>query len=184
MHRSGSGGGDRAGAEIPSGFLECPACYAVFRYEDFSAPQFGLAAAASVSRAHVKLSEVRKARRELFGPHFERASPVATIIKRVRDLRTHKSKWDSDGAYRQTMANRGYIRDLLGVRTSPWSPTSASDVPESIKELDESTQRFVMIAAVLGDIKGQDAEWGEASAIAKHPSTTFLGMQATSPRTR
>ena len=65
------------------------------------------------------------------------------------------------------MANRGYIRDLLGVRTSPWSHTSASDAPEAIQELDESTQRFLMIAAVVGDTKGQDPEWPEVSAIAE-----------------
>ena len=131
---------------IPSGFLECPACCAIFKCADYSAPQFAMAAATSAAVAQVKVSEVRKARRELYGTHFEKASQLATILKRVQDIRTHKAKWDGDGAYRQTMANRGYIRDLLGVRTKPcltsqkWSSSVGLGAPRM------ATLRVVVLA--------------------------------------
>ena len=121
----------------------------------------------SAVAAPITLSEKRQLRREIHGVYFERSSPVATIVKRVRDLRAHKIKWDADPSYRRSMAARGYIRDLLGKRTDAWEPKDAEDVPGKVLELDESTQRFLLIASAIGDTRGVDPEWAEVSAVAE-----------------
>ena len=65
------------------------------------------------------------------------------------------------------MGARGYIRDLLGKRTDPWEPRGADDVPTKVLEIDESTQRFLLISAAIGDTRGVDPEWPEVSAGAE-----------------
>ena len=92
---------------------------------------------------------------------------MGVIFKRCRDLRNHRTKRDTVGAHCQTMAQRGYFRDILGVRTEPWTTKDATNLPAQIKDLDETAQRFVVISSVVGDKKGMDPEWPKFAAVAE-----------------
>jgi hypothetical protein len=143
---------------IPKGFMECPQCRAIFVFHGAKTAQFAGTIAASLPVAR---SQVREARKALYGDYSEGRSEVSSLIHRARDLNRHRHRWDVDEAYRLDKSSQGFIRDLPGPKTTSWTARNKHDSPPSY-DLHEREERIVLASRIMTNMKITNPDYDSA----------------------
>jgi hypothetical protein len=152
---------------IPKGFLECPNCGAICVFHGAKTAQFAGTVAASLP---VVRSQVREARRALYGAHFEKHSTVASLIHRARGLNLHRHKWDTDQTYRLQQSLAGSVRDLPGPRTTSWQAYGKFDKAPAC-EIGEREERIILVSRIFVNVSSKHADYDAAHHLSSLVNT-------------
>jgi hypothetical protein len=114
------------GASVCQGLLECPNCFAMFKFEEAPAPQYQQQVVSSILDA---VTTVRQARKLAFLVN-EKRSKAGDLRKRVRDFGKDQVKWLTDDNWRAGHAGKGGMYQVPGTNIlEEWVPTGPYELP-------------------------------------------------------
>ena len=136
-------------AKLVLGYVECPSCAHQIQYADINQAPAPLPSPETANAPTV--------RRDLAGDYSGHSSPAADCLKGLRRMVQRTAKWDTDPAYRQRNAERGWTRHFNFRCTEPWRPDSPDDLPVQPVHLSSSCARQVLLfSLMLGGVYAAD----------------------------